>query len=142
MERLASNNTRRESVVIRIFIHNPSHDPRVRIYVRRRDVNGGADNFLDLAHEGSRDRVQFSFAQFFGVAIDSSLGTTERDIDHGRFPRHQVRQCSGVFLVDGGVVSQAAFHGTARFVVLHAKALMVEQLPVVALGDDLHFHDA
>ena len=57
----------------------------------------------------------------------------------------EVRECiakgadGGVILVDGGVVAQAALERTARPVVLDTEAHVVEQVSVIAFGDDLHF---
>ncbi len=76
------------------------------------------------------------------VAIDAAFRTAERHVHDGRLPRHQVRQRAGVILVHGRVIAQAALERAARICVLHAKAQVVEQLPVVGLGNDLDLHNA
>jgi hypothetical protein len=40
------------------------------------------------------------------------------------------------------VIAKTSFVGASHIVVLHAKAEVVDQIPFIVLGDDLHLHYA
>ena len=113
---------------------------RVRVDVRRGDVERGADHLLDPRHEGAGDALELEPAHRRGVAVDAALRSAEGHVDDRRLPGHQVREGGRVVLVHGRVVPEPALARSAHGAVLHAVAREVQQVTVVVLRHDLDLH--
>ena len=123
-------------------MHDPAHDPRVRVYVGRRDVGRRSDHLLHLLHEEGRDLEQVPLGQRMRIAVDAALGATVRHIDDRRLPGHQVCQRRGMVLVHRRVITQATLHRSAGEVVLYTIALVGLQFAVFPLDGDAHLDGA
>ena len=116
-----------------IFVHHPGHDLRVRVHVGRRDVPLRADLLADALDEPPRHALQFAGGKQAGVHGDAALGPAEGQIDQRCLPRHERSQGADVFGIHRRMVTEAAFHGAARGIVLDAVSRKNRQFSIVAL---------
>ncbi len=136
-EGLTGDDRRRVAVELAVLVHHPGHDLGVRVDVRGRDVAGGAEDLLDLVHEGAGDLLELCLGELGRVAIDAALGAAERDVRDGGLPGHERGEGADLVDVYLGVVADAALVGPASAVVLDAVAGEDVDLSVLALDGDL-----
>src|SRR4029079_19161478 len=90
----------------------------VRPDIRCRDVRIRPDDALELRREAAGHRLELLGAHPRGIDRDPTLRAAERDIDEGALPGHPHRECTDVVEIRRGVVTQTAFRGSPRHVVL------------------------
>ena len=98
----------------------------------------GADDVVNLVDELARDSFELLDAELARVDGDAALGAAVGQIDDGRFPGHERGQGADFVEIDFGVIAQAALHGAAGVVVLHAVADEGFEAAVVHLDGNLH----
>ena len=81
----------------------------IRVDVRRRNVRVRSDIVGELRDEPASDRLQIFIAESLRIAHHTTLGSTERDIDHRTLPRHPGRERPDLVRRNVGVITDATF---------------------------------
>ena len=134
-DRLAGNDSRnRVAVLHRERVHDPGHDLRRRVDVRRGNVFLRTDDDRDLGREAAGEVLELLHRHVLGIADDAALRAAERDVDERALPRHPHRQRLDFVERHVGMEADAALAGSARQVVLHAIAGEHAKAAVVHAG--------
>ena len=83
---------------------------------------------------------EFAPAELFWIDLNAALAAAVGNIHNGRFPGHQAGQCSHFVGVHLGVISQAAFEGASRTVVLDTISDKVSDLSIIHGDRNFHFN--
>src|SRR5690606_29324710 len=94
----------------RIRIGNPAHLTLARAVVRRRYVDGRANEVLldQFDRIATRDGFQLRHGIVFWIDSDAAFGTPERHVDDRAFIGHKGRQSHHLVLVDQLAVADSA----------------------------------
>ena len=65
----------------RVLIDHPGHDLSTCIYIGSWDIIEGSEVLVELIDPTSRETLEFSLREFFGVDDDPSLPSTEWEIE-------------------------------------------------------------
>ena len=121
-----------------VFVDHPGHDLRVRIDVRRWDIDVYADVMPNLPDISARETLYFALRHLARIANNAALAAPERNIDERAFPRHPRCQCA--YRIDRFIRMKAnpTFGWAARIVILHAETLKDLDRTVVHLDRQGH----
>ena len=127
-------------MVLAILIHDPSHRLGRGAHVGGRDIDIGAEEFVDCIDESAREPLQLPVGELGGIDGDASFGAAVGNVDNRRLPRHQGCQPPHLLQVDLRMVTQASLHRAPGVVVLHAIADVGEEFSGVEFHRNLHLH--
>jgi len=140
VDRLAGDAGRGEPVVFAVLRHDPGHHVGRGAHVGGRDVDVGSEQVVDRVDEPAGHPLEFAPRELGGVEGDAPLRAAVGEVDDGRLPGHQGGEGPHLVEVDLGMVAEAALHGAAGVVVLHAVADVGGHFAGVELHRDLHLN--
>ena len=105
-----------------VGVHDPSHDLRIGVNIRRGNVFVRPDQRRNLVCVAPRQPFKFVVRELVRVANNAAFCASEWDVDDGAFPGHPC--CEGPYFVerDVGMIANAALARPTRAVMLHAEA--------------------
>ena len=106
-----------------VRVHEPGHDLRGRVDVRRGNVALGPDQDLDLSEEAPAQVLELTARQLLGIDDDAALAAAVGNADDCALPGHPHRECLDLVDAHVLVVADAALGWAAAQVVLDAIAL-------------------
>ena len=116
-----------------VGVHDPSHDLRVGVDVRGRDVLVRADDGGNLVGVAASQVLQFVFGELVGIADNSALGATEGNVDDGAFPGHPGGERFDFVESDVGMIANSTFAGAAHAAVLNSETFEDSERTVIHL---------
>ena len=124
----------------RIGIHDPGHFPRTRTIIRRRNVDTRTDKILfnQFRSISTGDLLQFIFAVFSGIDLDTTLGSSKRYINNGAFVGHQAGQGHHFILIHFITESDTPFAGRFVMTMLHPVSFDDFNIAIVPLYGKTH----
>ena len=128
----------RIALIHAVRVHDPGHDLRSRVHVRRRNVFLRPDQRQNRRRIAAGQPFQLAHRQLFRVAGHAALAAAEGNVDDGALPRHPRGQRLHLIHRDIGVVTDAALGRPAHRAVLYAVAFKPDDLP--AVHPDRHAH--
>lgn len=92
-----------------ILVDHPSHDFRIGVHVRRRNVGAGSKVFVKSADVSAGEAFEFVFGKFRRVHDDSAFAASERQVEHCGLHAHPCGERHHFVFVHALVEADAPF---------------------------------
>ena len=104
-------------------VHDPRHDLSVGTDIGRGNVASLTEHCADFGDKTPSQLFQFPLGELLDVDLDRTFGAAIRNVRYRAFPCHPHRPRGGFVDIYIRVISEPAFRGPPRCVVLNSTAL-------------------